>query len=824
MPISSPPSDYELTKPGTSGVPVGPEVAILNVATLAALPAGTEGPICVRGDPCFRGYGQLANEDAPNSTAAGADATFLEGGWFNTGDLGYLDEDGYLYITGRSKEVINRGGEIISPMEVEEAVSGHPDVLACAAFSAGHDILQEVVGIVLVMRPHRPRLDLPALHAFLGDRLAAPKWPQCLVYLANGLPKSHTNKVLRVRLGSRLVGLPELTNDMSPWERTVEGTCPPQGTDLDVPIPVSAVSVSAAATEGKLRAALLLLPPPPAKTNEKADRDLWVTANPRRAGSLICYLYNVDVHETIKVAKHILDGYAVPTHFVTLENRPGSLESLPEPQSKHALVTILQATNSSGPVDSWTERIQNLVVDLLKLDYVPAGEANFFTIGGSSMLASQLASKVRKEFGVACSGAEIFHYPTIEELSKMVRKRSSSSSSVNTSATSDVTSDNASDSGSVSLSDHGAPFSTKRLPIRCGWGASLFQLLPILLILPTFQVTRYLLFFAVLLRTLEMVPTERDAGTFVIAYLTFHLVWVTITPLVFVAIKWIVIGRYREGRYPIYGSYYLRWWFVEMCRQLFLRGIWGSNETFLNFYYRLLGAKIGKGARISLEADIAEFDLVTVGRNGAVEFATLRAFGVDNGAMILGPVSVGKEASVGARSVVPPYTSVPDYCHLGPVTSTYDVKGLDAKHARVNRRLMPEPALWMQILVGAPIAFLVNCVGQIPPFLLLLGMLNYKGQVGRFNTPSDLMEWLCDPGRIPFYIGIRIVRALFTPFFYMAGAIFVKKFVIVKFEAGPRDNTSQWQLMRHHLAATLFSRKKLQNVTDLVGRHYELGM
>jgi len=100
MPISSPPYSYELTKPGTSGVAVGPELRILNTVTMESLPVGVEGPICVRGDPCFRGYGRLANDN--NSTMP---ESFLKDGWFNTGDLGYLDEDGYLFISGRSKEV-----------------------------------------------------------------------------------------------------------------------------------------------------------------------------------------------------------------------------------------------------------------------------------------------------------------------------------------------------------------------------------------------------------------------------------------------------------------------------------------------------------------------------------------------------------------------------------------------------------------------------------------------------------------------------------------------------------------------------------------------
>jgi acyl-CoA synthetase (AMP-forming)/AMP-acid ligase II len=112
---------------------------------------GQESPICVSGEPCFRWYGQVAGEDPP----AGA---FLEGGWFNTGDLGNIDKDGYIYITGRSKEVNNRGGEIISPMEVEEAVLSHPAVTGCAAFSVQHDILVQEL-LVSSLSCHRIIVD-----------------------------------------------------------------------------------------------------------------------------------------------------------------------------------------------------------------------------------------------------------------------------------------------------------------------------------------------------------------------------------------------------------------------------------------------------------------------------------------------------------------------------------------------------------------------------------------------------------------------------------------------------------------------------------------
>lgn len=91
-----------------------------------------------------------------------------------------------------------------------------------------------------------------------------------------------------------------------------------------------------------------------------------------------------------------------------------------------------------------------------------------------------------------------------------------------------------------------------------------------------------------------------------------------------------------------------------------------------------------------------------------------------------------------------------------------------------------------------------------------------------FTTLSDLIEWLADPHRIPFYIGIGLARALLSPFFYMVAALIVKKLIVGRFNAGHRNTSSNWQLLRHTMTSTLFTRDRIQNVTDLIGRHYEM--
>lgn len=809
MPITSPPAEYQLEKPGTSGVAVGPELAILDLKTQKPLAAGKEGPICVRSEPLFRGYGAL--QSCPSEKLV----SFLPGGWFNTGDLGYMDADGYLYITGRAKEVINRGGEIISPMEVEEAINGHPLVAECVAFSAKHSLLQEVVGLVMVPYPNKPRLDLPALHKYLGEgRLAAPKWPQCVVYM-DSLPKSHTNKVLRVKLGQRL-SLPELHDSMLPIERTFKARCPPQGTPVLVAIPCAQISVNAEEVQQKLRAAVI----------KDAQQDLVVVPHPSKYGALVAYVYNLDPPTVVRVAQDLIDGYAVPSHVCKLSEPVANAELNP-PQPSDAIVSILQEESNSGhgPTDSLITELQELFQHLLDLDCLPAPDSNFFNTGGSSMLASQLASRIRKMYDIPFGGAEVFHHPTCIAIADVIRERRGETiTNPHSRSTADPASIAASSQFSKELNLSRTSFDPNRIECSNNIFTASFQLLPIIVLYPVWYLTRFFLFFRCLLWVLLFVPGERNLYKIIFTLVFFHFLWVTITPWLFVMLKWSIIGKYKAGRYGIWGSYYLRWWIVEIFRKMIGRGIWGSNAVMLNFYYRALGAKIGKNARISSAADVAEYDLVTIGDEAVIEYSTVRAFGVDNGCMILGSVRVGDCSSVGIRSVVAPNTEVPDGRHLGPATSSYEISSSpDSDYLRYNREALAEPYLTSQIFLIAPIMFFVNSMSHIPAFAMLYWMITMPWHHDEpFDTMNDLMEWLCDVRRIPFFIGIRVVRATIAPLVYMAFAILVKTFIIGKFKPGPRNLASEWDLVRHHLAAKLFTRESMQDCTEIIGRHYEL--
>jgi len=174
------------------------DVAIMDVNG-QEVPGGTVGEVCVKGPNITNGY--------HNRPEANADA-FHGNGFFRTGDLGYLDEDGYVFLTGRSKEQINRGGEKIAPVAIDNVLLDCPGVAALFAFGVPHKELGETVAVVVVCKPGVPPVSLKQLNAFAvkSGKLAAAWLPSIIVY-CDAVPKGPTGKVQRIKLSSML-GLP----------------------------------------------------------------------------------------------------------------------------------------------------------------------------------------------------------------------------------------------------------------------------------------------------------------------------------------------------------------------------------------------------------------------------------------------------------------------------------------------------------------------------------------------------------------------------------------------------------------------------------------
>ena len=189
--MASNPLPPGVRKPGSVGLPAGPEVAVMD-ADGNLLPAGGVGEVVIRGPNVTRGY---------ENNAAANETSFREG-WFRTGDQGYLDSDGFLTLTGRLKELINRGGEKIAPKEIDDVLLEHPAVGQAIALAVPHPTLGEDVAAALVLRPGVPFQER-ALLEFAATRLADFKVPRQLI-VVDEIPKGATGKLQRIGLADKL--------------------------------------------------------------------------------------------------------------------------------------------------------------------------------------------------------------------------------------------------------------------------------------------------------------------------------------------------------------------------------------------------------------------------------------------------------------------------------------------------------------------------------------------------------------------------------------------------------------------------------------------
>ncbi|MCA3413949.1 MAG: AMP-binding protein [Roseomonas sp.] len=178
-------------KPGSVGQAAGPEVAIMDDDG-TILPQGEIGEVVIRGPNVTAGY--EANPDA--------NAKAFTNGWFRTGDQGAFDAEGYLTLTGRLKELINRGGEKVSPLEVDGVLSAHPAVAQALTFAMPHAKLGEEVAAAVVLREGAACTERE-LRDFAAGQLADFKVPRKVVFLAE-IPKGATGKLMRIGLAEKL--------------------------------------------------------------------------------------------------------------------------------------------------------------------------------------------------------------------------------------------------------------------------------------------------------------------------------------------------------------------------------------------------------------------------------------------------------------------------------------------------------------------------------------------------------------------------------------------------------------------------------------------
>ena len=176
-------------KIGSPGPAYGNEAKIIDPKTGADLPPNTPGEVMIRGDNVMKCYYK-----DPENTAK----TLRSDGWMHSGDVGYLDDDGFLFVTGRIKELIIKGGENIAPREIDEALLKHPAVLEAAAVGVPDASYGQEIMACIVLKPGE-RCTVDELMTFSQEELGRYKCPK-IIKLVESLPKGPSGKVQRLKL------------------------------------------------------------------------------------------------------------------------------------------------------------------------------------------------------------------------------------------------------------------------------------------------------------------------------------------------------------------------------------------------------------------------------------------------------------------------------------------------------------------------------------------------------------------------------------------------------------------------------------------------
>jgi acetyltransferase-like isoleucine patch superfamily enzyme/acyl carrier protein len=810
MPISTPPLDYKLNREGTSGITVGPELAVLDGGGKTTSPH-TIGRISVRGSPVFEGY--LRSDGTLDKSS------FNEHGWFDTGDLGYMDDDGYLYITGRSKEVINRGGEIISPFEVENAVvsaAGDPDspisgrVTQALAFGLAHDVLQEVVGIVLVTPKDQIRVDLRVLHNSLKSLLQQAKWPALIVYM-DDIPKRN-NKVLRTNLAKRL-SLPEQSVNTKFIEKHWEASCPPVDTPLAQAIPSAicpfnitrleaiakeivpeAVDVHIDVSTQDGYTEIFLAP----KAACEIPNELGPAVSAKLKMQLLSKIHNYNIPDRIQC----LDQPIPQCGCGTVDTK--MLREMVEDQSNR--------TNNAG-ADSLEEAVLHCMAAVLSKSPAQLDVTDdFFEMGGDSILAGRLLSSLRTEFKLMIPIEFVFKHGSARDIAQYLEEEGALLG----------------DSDASTLSDQGKNtfYGTGKQYSSTNPFLLLLQLVPMVALYPMRRALQWSIFLVAMSSSLSWDANNSVFGRLfiLVASMAFAQVVVSIVlPCFGIATKWLIIGRYRAGHYPMWGPYHTRWWFVQKTLDVTGIGIFGATDWSTILYYRVMGARIGRNVIIR-GARVGEFDLLDIKDGAVLEGCIIRPFaGERNTTMYLGPITIGKNAVVNKATIIAPGCSVADDMCMGPNTSGWELEDADESFRDLPSSKVLGAHWALTMFATVPISFVCYIFALIPWVLGLLGLVIIP-PVESSSPVRSIVHWFASEGRVAYHYLALVLRTTIGPFFVFGCAVITRLFLDVwfgKLTPGPASTRSQIDRWRMALMNKIMPVSKLHKMTEILGQHYE---
>lgn len=655
------------------------------------------------------------------------------------------------------------------------------------------------------------------------------------------IPKNSVGKALRLNFCCRL-NIPTIpTNEeVTPSQLLYEAQCTSNATTFDV--------ISFRAVELSVDDVIKTMKNHPQIKTCAAYRNsvsnkfyLFIVSNDESDEGLV---QNVGTFLHSHVHEYMLptDIIIVPEHLI---NNGQSIDD----RTLENLVRQQQAT-TDDPVTLVLCDIFGLVFGVPKdsegnVTRFPA-DGNFLDYGGNSLKSGLITSLIRRKLGVALPAAIFFeeNYRTPIALAAKCHEKMSKDHILLTYGYDKFLMQ---EEENVDVNEEfGNSSYKKRMNLRPPSGAKnpfnplimLFQGSPLYLMQPLAHMIRWTFVIHILglLSSSIRKISNNEVPKLVpllIALLITSITSEVVFPMIGIIMKWLVIGRYRAGTYPLWSGYYLRWWFINKLLLVFGVGIFRLHYLLFALYLRLMGASVGQNSRISCDADIKEYDLITIGSDCYVDNCVIRPFMLTRGHMNLSSVIIGDRCVLGFRTHIVAGTRLENGTVLGPQTTTYtrDMQAGNGSTAHIGtvegtklrdlcRETFPEPHYILEFLVGWPFVIVVHAVSHIPWFYCL-HLLTMEISSSRSANFADIIEQFADPKRIECFILARFVKNYVVRLLYIILVILIKRLIIGKFENGPRK-LDQLSLMRHWLMKTLLTKQTWLALAHIVGTHYEI--
>ena len=337
----------------------------------------------------------------------------------------------------------------------------------------------------------------------------------------------------------------------------------------------------------------------------------------------------IDTEKLLKLAKEKLPPYMIPKYIEILEEIPmlpsGKVNKkmLPAPTS-----SIRISRGNLKPRNEMETMIYNVWKEVFNIDELSINDHFFNDLGGHSLIAAQTVSKLRNfTEAETVNFSDIYESPTIELLAKKLDAEKGKNTF----------------KSDAKVRESSFLKSSSIKHVLCGFG----QLIAMFLIFAVLSIPLVAIFYSFYSDTLDITEIEDIFGILIVVmmgYLPFLM-------LLSVVIKWTVIGKFKAGKYPLWGSYFLRWWIVRQMQSLFPVFLF-SGTPLMAFYLRLMGAKIGKDCFIGTQ-HIKTFDLFKAGDEANIGHdAQLLGYIVEDGYLILGAIEVGSRCYIGTHSVM----------------------------------------------------------------------------------------------------------------------------------------------------------------------------